>query len=335
MRKNTFRTGLAGLVGVVLAVAVAAFAQAVEEQVVVVNPSARPVTEDVVGSVRPKLRSVIEAKVSGRISEMPAGLGMQVKSGELLVEVDAQEVRARMERAAAQREQAERDLERARTLAARQVASKQDLDAAEARFRVADAALSEARTMMGYARVTAPFDGVVSRKLAEVGDLAAPGRPLLEIEDRGALRFEADIPEALIDLVSMGDRVQVAIPAMNAVYEGTVVQISPTADAASRTFLVKMDLPDATGLRAGAFGRAAIPVGEAMSIRVPEVAIVRRGQMEIVFVRQEGKARLRLVKTGKTFADGVEILSGLGAGDEVILANPAGLVDGQVLEGAK
>lgn len=306
--------------------------ESLQVEVVKVAPAARAVTEEVVGSVRPKQRSVVEAKVSGRIAEMPAGLGVQVKSGDVLVVVDAQEVKARMEQASAQREQAQKDLERVRTLAARQVASKQDLDAAEARFRVADAALSEARTMMGYARVTAPFDGVVSRKLAEVGDLAVPGKPLLEVEDRGALRFEADIPEALIDMVSMGDKVQVSIPATKAVHEAEVVQISPTADAASRTFLVKMDLPATAGLRAGAFGRAAIPVGEAVTIRVPGEALVRRGQMEIVFVREYGQARLRLVKTGKTFADGVEVLSGLGAGDEVVLTTPARLVDGQPVE---
>ncbi len=326
------------LIGAVLMAGIcgaAGEAEAERVQVLVVEPAQRPVTEDIVGSVRPKLRSVIEGKVSGRITEMPAGLGQQVKSGDVLVVVDAQEVKARVEQAAAQREQAEKDLDRVRTLATRQVASRQDLDAAETRFRVAEAALSEAQTMMGYARVTAPFDGVIARKLAEVGDLATPGRALLEIEDRGSLRFEADIPEALIDMVSMGDRVQVTIPAMNAIHEAKVVQISPTADAASRTFLVKMDLPDSAGLRAGAFGRAAIPVGEATSIRVPVEAVVRRGQMEIIFVRREGKAQLRLVKSGKVFSDGVEILSGLGAGDEVILTGVSGLVDEQAVEVVK
>ena len=300
-----------------------------------VASASRPVTEEVVGSVRTRIRSVIEAKVSGRISEMPIILGQKVKAGELLAKIDAREIQARLEQAEAQREQASRDLDRARTLAQKQVSSKQELDAAEARARVAEAALSEARTMMGYANVTAPFDGVISRRLAEVGDLAAPGRPLLEIEDRGELRFEADVPEALIGMVNAGDRVEVTIPTIRKTFTGVVAEVSPTAEAASRTFLVKLDLPASSELRAGQFGRAAVPVGEAKSIRIPAAAIVKRGQMEIVFVNDQGKARLRLVKTGKTFSDGVEILAGLADGDAVIVTEPARLIDGQPVEAAK
>jgi RND family efflux transporter MFP subunit len=296
-----------------------------------VASASRPVTEEVVGSVRTRIRS----KVSGRISEMPIILGQKVKAGELLAKIDAREIQARLEQAEAQREQASRDLDRARTLAQKQVSSKQELDAAEARARVAEAALSEARTMMGYANVTAPFDGVVSRRLAEVGDLAAPGRPLLEIEDRGELRFEADVPEALIGMVNAGDRLEVTIPTIRKTFQGIVAEVSPTAEAASRTFLVKLDLPASSELRAGQFGRAAVPVVEAKSIRIPASAIVKRGQMEIVFVNDQGKARLRLVKTGKTFSDGVEILAGLADGDAVIVTEPARLIDGQPVEVAK
>lgn len=301
----------------------------------VVTPATRPVTEEVVGSVRTRVRSTIEAKVSGRIAEMPVILGQKVQSGELLAKIDAREIQARLEQAEAQNEQASRDINRIRTLAQKQVSSKQELDAVEARARVAEAALREARTMLGYVNVTAPFDGVVSRRLAEVGDLAAPGKPLLEIEDRGALRFEADVPEALIGMVNAGDKMEVSIPTIRQNFSATVAEVSPTADAASRTFLVKLELPGAPELRAGQFGRAAVPVGEAKSLRIPASAIVKRGQMEIVFVKDSGKARLRLVRTGKSFPDGVEILSGLKDGDAVILSNPTSLVDGQDVEGAK
>jgi RND family efflux transporter MFP subunit len=300
-----------------------------------VQTAARPVTEEVVGSVRTRVRSVIEAKVSGRIASFPVVLGQKVKAGDELAEIDAREIQARMEQAVAQREQAEKDLERARTLAARQVSSKQELDAAEARYKVADAALREAKAMMGYARVTAPFDGVISRKLASVGDLAAPGKPLLEIEDRGTLRFEADVPEALIGFVNGGDKVRVTIPAIGKNFEALVAEVSPTADAASRTFLVKLDFPESKELRAGQFGRAAIPVAEAVSLRIPPSALVKRGQMEIVFVHEGGVARMRLVKTGKVFDDGVEILAGLAPGDRLILTNPSQLKDGQPVEAGK
>ncbi len=324
------KTSLSKLLLAALALPIS-LANAVET--LAVASASRPVTEEVVGSVRTRVRSTIEAKVSGRISEMPVTLGQKVKAGDLLAKIDAREIQARLEQAEAQSEQAARDLERARTLAQKQVSSKQELDAAEARARVAEAALREARTMLGYIHITAPFDGVIARRLSEVGDLAAPGKPLLEIEDRGELRFEADVPEALIGMVNAGDKIEVSIPTIRQILPATVAEVSPTADATSRTFLVKIDLPASPELRAGQFGRAALPVGEAKSLRIPAPAIVKRGQMEIVFVNDAGKARLRLVRTGKSFPDGVEILSGLAEGDAVILTNPAALVDGQPVEG--
>jgi RND family efflux transporter MFP subunit len=301
----------------------------------VVQSAPRLVTEEVVGSVRTKVRSVIEAKVSGRIAAMPVILGQQVKAGTLLAEIDAREIQARLEQAEAQRDQASKDLARAQTLAEKQVSSKQEFDAAEARYKVADAALREASTMLGYAKVTAPFDGVISRRLAEVGDLAVPGKPLLEIEDRSTLRFEADVPEALIGQISGGQQLQVTVPTTKKSFPAVVVEVSPTADAASRTFLIKLDLPAAPELRAGQFGRAAVPVDQAVSIRIPTKALVRRGQMEIVFVRKGGAARLQLVKTGKTLGDEVEILAGLSDGDDLIVTDPALLLDGQSVEVSK
>jgi len=308
-------------------------AAAVETWTVTSNP--RDVVEEVVGTVRTKTRAVVEAKVSGRIAKLPVVLGQTVKAGDVLAEIDAQEIRARYEQAKAQRDQAERDLERATTLMKRQVSSRQEFDAAEARFRVAEGALSEAQTMLSYARVTAPFDGVVARKLAEVGDLAAPGKPLLEVEDRGTLRFEADVPEALIGGVSSGQKIDVTIPSAKKTLVGEVVEVSPTADAASRTYFIKLDLPADAALRAGQFGRAAIPVGTADSIRIPASAVVERGQIELVFVNREGAAILRLVRTGKRIGSEVEILAGLEAGESVITTGAGALVDGQPVREGK
>lgn len=293
-----------------------------------VQSAEREVDEEVVGGVHTKIRAVVEAKVSGRIAKMPAVLGQKVAAGDLLAEIDAQEILARFEQATAQRDQAAQDLERATSLMKKQVSSRQEFDAAQAKFRVADATVREASTMLGYARVTAPFDGVVSRKLADVGDLAVPGKPLLEIEDRGTLRFEADVPEALIGGISAGQIISVTIPAAKKIFEAGVVEISPTADVASRTFLIKLDLPPSPELRAGQFGRAAIPVGKANSIRVPASAVVQRGQMELVFVVREGRAALRIVKTGRHIGDDVEILSGLVPGEEIILTGVDSLSDG-------
>ncbi len=298
----------------------------------VVESLSYPELEEVIGSVRAKTRAAVEAKVSGRIRTMAVDLGQEVEKGDLLAEIDAQEIQARLDQATASRDQAGQDLKRISTLLQKQVASRQEYDSAQARYRVADATVREAETMMGYVQVRAPFDGVVTRRLADVGDFASPGKALVEIEDPGVLRFEADVPEALFGQVRRDEKIAVRIPSLDEEILGTVAEISPTADSASRTFLARIDLPPTDGVRAGQFGRAAIPVGEGKGLRVPIGAVVQRGQMEMVFVIDDGIARLRLVKTGKRWTDAVAILSGLDSGERVVTANARALVDGQPVD---
>lgn len=289
-------------------------------------------TEEVVGTVRSKLRASIEAKVSGRIEQMPVVAGQSVKKGELLAQLDVREIQARLDQARAVRLQAEQDRKRYDTLLQQKAVTQQEYDAIQARFRVADATVTEAEIMLSYARVSAPFDGVISRKYVEVGDLATPGRPLVDLEDPQTLRLEADVPEALIGRLQMGSRMPVrAAPSTNDI-EGIIGELSPAADPHSRTVRVKLDLPAAGGLRLGQFGRVAVPVREAVSVRVPAAAVVVRGQMEIVFVVTNQRAHLRLVKTGKRVGDEWEIVSGLNPGEQVVINGAAALQDGQPVE---
>lgn len=282
--------------------------------------------EEVVGTVRSKQRALVEAKVSGRVLEYSATPGTAVKAGEPLARLDVQEIQAKVDQARALLDQAQRDFDRQKQLIASNATTRQDFDAAEARVKIGAGALSEAETMLGYARVTAPFDGVVTRKLADVGDLAMPGKPLLEIEAPTALRFEADLPEAILDRVKLGDRLPVRL---TRVIEGTVSEISPVADPVSRTFLVKLDLPPTVGLRTGQFGRVSVPVAETRLLLVPQDAVLKRGQMEMVFVARDGRASLRLVKTGKLLDTHIELLSGLEEGEQVIVGAGSKLTDGQ------
>lgn len=286
-------------------------------------------TEEVVGTVRSKLRAMVEAKVSGRVLEYSATPGAMVKAGDMLARLDVQEIQAKVDQARAMLDQATRDFDRQKQLIASNATTRQDYDAADARVKVATAAVSEAETMLGYARVTAPFDGVVTRKLADVGDLAMPGKPLLEIEAPTALRFEADLPEAILDRVTMGAKMQVKIASVSEPLEAVVSEIAPVADPVSRTFLVKLDLPPTEGLRTGQFGRVSVPVAETKLLLVPQSAVLKRGQMEIVFVAKDGKAALRLVKTGKVLDGRVEVLSGIEEGEQVIVSDIARLADGQ------
>ena len=286
-------------------------------------------TEDVVGTVRSKQRAVIEAKVSGRLLQYLAAPGQLVKAGDLLAELDVQEIRAKREQAKAVLDQTQRDLKRQENLIASKATSQQELDTASARVKVAEAGLNEAETMLGYARVTAPFDGVITRKLADLGDLAMPGKPLMEIESPANLRFETDLPESLLDRVKTGAKLPVTIPSLPKPLTATVSEISPVADATSRTFMVKLDLPNDAGLRPGQFGRVAVPVAETKLLLVPLQSVLRRGQMEAVFVVRENRATLRLVKTGKLLDEKIEILSGLEAGDPVVTSDASHLTDGQ------
>lgn len=299
---------------------------------VVVESAARVAHEEVVGSVRAKLHAAIEAKVSGRIEALLVAPGQILKAGDLIAQLDSREIQAKLDQALALREQATRDLERARELFTKKITTQAEFDGVQARAGVAVGAVKETETMLGYTKVVAPFDGVITRKLADVGDLAAPGKlgkPIAEMEDPDALRFEADVPEALIGRVKLGAKLAVRVGATPAAIEGAVVELAPVADPASRTFLVKLDLPATEGLRSGQFGRVLVPTGETRAIHVPLSALVVRGQLETVFVVEKQHALLRIVRTGKRSDGGVELIAGINPGDRVVVEGVENLRDGQ------
>ena len=288
--------------------------------------------EEVVGTVRAKLRATLEAKLSGRVLNLPVVLGQNVHAGELVARLDAAEIKARLTQAEAGLQQAERDWKRVSALFAQQATTQSEYDAADSRLQVARAAVAEAQAMMGYVEVLAPFDGVVTKKWVDVGDLATPGKPLADLEDPSALLLEADVPEALAAKVQRDSRLNVRLDSPPNELVGTVSEIAPAADPGSHTFRVKVALPAAPGLKSGQFARLLVPVGESSSVRVPVSALVVRGQLEMVFVADKKRAQLRLVKTGKRLGDEIEILAGLDPGDAVIVTGAALLTDGQPVE---
>lgn len=285
--------------------------------------------EEAVGTVRAKLRATISPKISGRVERLLVVPGQTVTNGQLLAQIDAREIQARLNQALAVREQAQLELKRVQQLVAGGTAAQAELDRAVMQAGVAAGAVQEVETTLGFAKVTAPFTGLITRKLADVGDLAAPGQSLLEMEDPTVLRLEADVPEALIDRIKLGDRLRVHIASLPLALEGVVNEMDPVADPGSRTFRVKLDLPPTPGLRSGAFGRVAVTVGETSTLRVPAAALVVRGQMEMVFVITNQAAQLRLVKTGKRIGSEVELVSGVRAGENVVIENAVQLADGQ------
>jgi RND family efflux transporter MFP subunit len=288
--------------------------------------------EEVVGTVRARLRATIEAKTSGRITDMPVVMGQKVKAGDLLARLHAPEIKARLEQAEATLQQAERDSKRLSSLLNQNAVARADFEAADTRYGVAKGAVAEARAMMAYVEILAPFDGVVTRKWVDVGDQAAPGKPLVDIEDPSQLQLEADVPEAIASTIKQDARMTIRVGQSAGALSGTIVEIAPIADPISRTFRVKLDVQASPGLMSGQFARLLVPAGEYTSMRVPASAVVQRGQMEILFVVENQHARLHLVKTGRRLNDETEILSGLDSGDLVVVDNLQQLVDGQPLQ---
>ncbi len=299
-------------------------------RIVTVESKPHPASEDVVGTVRARLAARVESKISGRIAQLLAAPGQSVKRGELLLVIDAAEVQAKLEQASAVLAQAQKDFDRLQPLLASNAISRQDFDAADARLRVAKSSVAEAETMLGYTRITASFDGVVTRKIADVGDFAMPGKPLLEMESPAALRFEADVPEALVDQIAPDASLLVKLNSVAGAIAGKVAEIAPVADPGSRTFLVKLDLPQTAGVRAGQFGRVRVPVGASRTPLVPAAAVSANGQMEFVTVVKDGRAQLRIVKVVRRDDGTVEIISGLDAGEQIVVEGAAR--DGQRVE---
>jgi membrane fusion protein, multidrug efflux system len=301
-------------------------------QVQTVENKARTMTEEVVGTVRAKLRATLEARVSGRIEKLPVVLGEKVQKGQLIARLEAGEIAARLEQAEAALEQAEREWKRVSALLEQQSVTRAEYDTAQSRQRLAKGTVAEARAMMAYVEIAAPFDGLVTKKWVDVGDLAAPGKPLVDIEDPAALQMDADVPETIASHIKQDSRLRVRVDAINGELEGVIREIAPAADAVSRTFRVKLDLPPTAGLMPGQFARLIVPIGERKSVRVPVAAVAQRGQMEIVFVVADQHAQLHLVKTGMRVGDEIEVLSGLDGGKTVVISGADQLTDGQPVE---
>lgn len=289
-----------------------------------------PVFAEVVGTVRPRKEAQVSAKVTGRILELHAVPGKRVKKGETLAELDAGELKAGLERAEATLDQANRDLARYKSLRDSGAATQAEWEQVESRQQVAAATVKETQVMLDNATITAPFDGTVTRKLMEPGDLAAPGRLIFAMEDPSLLRLQINVAESLAGQVSLGDKFRVEVAGADAEMEGEVSEIAPSADVGSRTFSIKLDLPPDESLRAGQFGRAFLPRAGREAIDVPASAVVSRGQMDYVFVvNEENVARLRIVRVAGHGGEQIEVLAGLDGGETIVLSPPAELRDGQ------
>ena len=191
------------------------------------------------------------------------------------------------------------------------------LKAAESGIRQAEKGVEEARIVQNYTEIRSNAAGEVAKRLVEPGDMAFPGKPLVVLQTRGTLRLEALLPEGLIDRVEMGKELDVNLDALKRKLKGRVTEMVPFADPSTRSFLVKVDLPAEKGLYPGMFGRLLVPVGKISLVWIPEKALRRVGQLEMVTARMGNDWTKIYVTTGKSFDGRLEILSGLNGGDEI------------------
>ena len=305
---------------------------------------------EAVGTVRAAQTSQLASQMMGNLVAIRAREGDRVRRGQVLAVLDDAQPRANLDRATAAElasgkeiaaadsdfALAEATYKRYQTLFERKSVSPQEFDEVKARYEGAQArremaragqsqakaAVEQARTAAGYARILAPFDGVVTEKKVDVGTLASPGMPLFTVEDVRRYRLEATVNESDLRFVRMGQQVPVLIDAMgDQEISARVVEIVPAADPASRSFLVKIELPANSSLRSGLFGRAHFVRGEHTSLLIPRASIVERGQLQGVYVLGQNRvATLRYITLGKPTGQQVEVLAGLQDGETIVAA---------------
>jgi len=318
--------------------------------VIVAQKTTVPDWLEAVGTVRAAQTSQIASQTMGNIVEIHAQEGDRVRGGQILASIDDAQPRAAVEQAAAAVTAAEKEvsaadsslalaeatLKRYQQLYEKKSVSPQEFDEIKARHQSAEArrdmaragqaqsnaALSQARTSLGYTRIRAPFAGMVIEKRADAGTLASPGMLIFTVEDTRSYRLEATVDESDIRLLRVGQTVPVLLDALgNTELSGKVVQIVPAADPASRSFLVKVQLPADARLHSGLFGRARFSRGDRSALLIPQAATVARGQLQAVYVLDENRiAGLRYVTLGKAVGQQVEVLSGLQDGEKLIAA---------------
>jgi len=326
----------------------AAAIQTVQARVVESQQQQVPLNIHATGTVHARETAVVSAQVVGRIQQVLVRAGDSIRAGQTLVVLDDAPQRASVDQAqaavkSAQSEQiaaqtdaklAASTLDRYRQLQSEKSVSPQEMDEVSRRAEAAaarldavksqtDAARAQergARTMLGYTQLLAPFAGVVTARMVDPGSMAAPGVPLLQIDQAGALRLEATVDESTIAAIHQGMKAQVAINgASSAKVTGAVAEINPAADPTSHSFLVRVDLPSSSQLRAGMYGTADFADGTRLAILIPRSAVVVRGSLACAYVLDaQGIAQLRSLTLGATQGDLVEVLSGLSAHEHLV-----------------
>ena len=287
------------------------------------------------GTVKSRTVANIAPKTTARIIEIKVNAGDKIKKGDVIARLDERDIKAQenaaqaaLASASAQASRALADEQRTRSLYSKEAATRESFDAVVARAKEAQAgvsqatsAISEIRSHLADALLVAPFDGTVVKRLKEPGDMGLPGVPIVSLQTPQGLRLEADVPSSCAGRYSIGMNVKVRIDTLAQTTGAQIDEISPEVDPQTRTQLIKIALPAMEGLQPGYFGWLEQACDQHEALLIPTSAVQHIGQLEVVKVVAEGRQLMRHIRTGKTFGDQIEAISGLHEG-ETVIAHP-------------
>lgn len=292
----------------------------------------------------------ISTRVMGRITNIFVKTGDRVSKGQILATVWDEDIKAKRSQVDAMIAEAEgayasaqRDFDRFNNLYKQQSATAKEFDNVTLQYNSAQARLAATRQMRGevnanlsYSSLTAPFDGVVSQKLAEVGSIANPGIPVLTIEQNGILQVSASIAESDISKIHLGDTATIQIKSTGKFFDGKIIQVNTSSQFTGGQYIVKISIPGPAqkNIYPGMYAGVRIPVKDTLLVKdeevlVPLSAIINRDELTGIYtVSATNTALLRWIRLGKTYGDKVEVISGLSKHEKFIRSSESKLYNG-------
>lgn len=303
-------------------------------QLFTIQTTIQPRFESAIGAIRPVHEANVASKILARVLEVNVVAGKAVQAGEVLVRLSDEEQQSRVRQAEADRDLrsaeyklAKTDLDRASQLVRSQAISQAEYDAARTKLQTTDAnlnrasrAVEEAKVFLGYTTVVAPFSGTVVDKAVQPGDTVSPGQILLTLYDPNHMQLVANVRESLAMKLKVGQQLPAELEALGLKCFATVSEVVPKADTSSRSFEVKVTGPCPDGVYSGMFGRLMLPLEDEQLLLIPKAAVGRVGQLTFVHVAKDGHLSRRSVQLGREFEDRVDVLSGLQAGEQVLIS---------------
>ena len=299
------------------------------------------------GKIEAANSATLSTRMMGFVDKVHVNVGQKVTKGQLLVSINNSDLSAKQAQtsagiteAQAAFNNAEKDYQRFQNLFAENSASQKELDDQRARYEMAKARLEGAKQMknevqsqFAYVNLRAPFNGVVTSKNIEAGDMANPGMPLVSVEGPGNFEVTASVPESEISKIKSGTAVQVIVKSFDKTLPGTVTEVSTSAKNTGGQYLVKVVLDKTeVDILSGMYATVQFPIEKKTDVSmvlVPQQAIVKRGQLTGIYtVSQSNTAMLRWLRLGRTFGDNVEVLSGLAADENYIVSAEGKLYNG-------